>query len=149
MGRVWGSVAVAALVLAAVGFAQTRAGSAILQDAGVSGRPPGYTSLSFATPKYLPTQLYSQEALLPADFIIRNESRVARQYRWQVVEIRRGRDRQIASGVAALASGASTSISLSFVSSCVGGKIGIAVRLTAPRESIDFWSVCMTTGMKP
>ena len=132
-----------AFVLAAVGFAQTSAGSAILRDTGVSGRPAAYTALSFATPKFLPTQLYSREALLPADFVIKNSSSAARQYEWQIVEIRNGQDRQLASGRAAVRSGATAVVSRSFLASCAGGKIGIAVRLTAPREAVNYWSTCV------
>jgi hypothetical protein len=149
MGRLWSSVAVGAFVLAAVGVAQTSAGSAILRDTGVSGRPPGYTALSFTSPKYLPIQLYSQEALLPADFVIKNRSAVAREYDWQVVEVRNGQERQVATGRTAVASGATATITRSVLTSCVGGQIGIAVRLTAPRESIEFWSTCVTAGATP
>lgn len=138
-----------AFVLAAIGFAQTSAGSAVLRGTGVSGRPAAYTALSFATPKYLPTQLYSQEALLPADFVIKNESSASRQFDWQIVEIRNGHDRELASGQTVVGSGATATLSRSFLTSCVGGKIGISVRLTAPREAIEFWSTCVTSTGAP
>jgi len=144
MGRFWSSVVAGGFVLAMVGFAQTSAGSAILRDTGVSGRPPAYTALSFAAPRYLPPQLYSREALLPADFVITNHSSAARQFEWQVVEMRNGRDRLLARGRTVVGSGAAATVSRSFLASCVGGKIGISVRLTAPRETIEFWSTCAT-----
>jgi hypothetical protein len=150
MARIRSWVAVGAFVLAAAGFTQTSAGSAVLRDTGVSGQPSAYTALSFANPNDLPTQLYSLEALLPADFVIRNESSDARQYDWQVVEVKEGRDRLVASGRAAVAPGAATTITRSFVASCAGRKIGISVRLTAPREAIEFWSSCATaSGLAP
>ncbi len=134
-----------AFVVAAVGFAQTSAGKAVLRDTGVSGSPPAYTALSFASPKYLPVQLYSREALLPVDFVIKNESGTAHQYHWQVVEIRNGRAKEVASGLAAVQSGAATTISRNVLASCASAKIGISVRLKAPREAIEYWSRCVTS----
>jgi hypothetical protein len=139
----WSAVALVAVVLAAVGVAQTGAGRAVLRDTGLAGAGPSYTALSFASPAQLPTAFYSQETLLSAPFVIHNASATARRYDWQILENRNGRQRQLFSGHTAVAAGGSTTVDWQTLSSCVGGRMQIQVRLTAPRQSIAFWAACV------
>jgi hypothetical protein len=146
MRKARGAIAAAAVVLAAVGFAQTGPGRAVLRDAGITGTGQSYTALAFASPAQLPTQLYSRVALLDAAFVIRNSSAKQRQYPWQLEEISNGQVRQLAGGQATVAAGASTTISpggsSGFVTSCSGGRMKIEVLLPGAGESIGFWTTC-------
>jgi hypothetical protein len=146
MRKVWVAIAAAAVVVAVAGFAQTSPGHALLRDAGIAGKGPSYTALSFASPGTLPTQLFSRVALLDAAFVIRNSSAEQREYPWQLEEIRNGQVRQIADGQATVAAGATTTISPGgsggFVTSCSGGRMQIEVLLPGEGESIGFWTTC-------
>jgi hypothetical protein len=146
MGRRWSAVAVVALILAAIGFAQTGAGRAALRSVGLAGHAQSYTALYFASPAQLPAQLYSQEALLSAPFVIRNQSSSARRYGWQIVATADGRQSQLATGHSTVASGGTTTVEWQRLASCVGGRLRIEVRLSAPRESISFWTMCASAG---
>jgi hypothetical protein len=146
MRKVRGAIAAAVVVLAVVGFAQTDTGRALLRETGLEGESPSYTALSFASPGELPTQLYSQAALLPAAFVIRNSSAQQRHYPWQIEEIRNGQVRQLASGQATVAAGAATTVNRSFVTSCNGGRMKIEVSLPGAGESIGFWTTCWSGG---
>jgi hypothetical protein len=146
MRKVRGAIAAAAVVLAAVGFAQSGAGRALLRDTGLEGRTPSYTALSFANPGELPTQLYSPAGLMPTAFTIRNSSAQQRHYPWQIEEIRNGQVRQLASGQATVPPGAARTINRSFVTSCTGGRIKIEVSLPGAGESIGFWTTCFAGG---
>lgn len=146
MGKRWSAVAVVAFILAAVGFAQTSAGHAALRSAGLRGPAPSYTALYFADPAQLPAQLYSQEGLLSAPFVIHNQSSSAQRYRWQIVASADGRQNQLASGHSTVASGGYTTVEWQQLASCVGGRLRIEIRLTAPREAISFWTACAPAG---
>lgn len=146
MRKVRGAIAAVVVVLAAAGFAQSGAGRALLQDTGLLARSPNYTALSFASPSELPTQLYSQAALLPTAFIIRNSSAQQRRYPWHIEEIRNGQVRQLASGQATVPAGAAATVSRTFVTSCAGGRMKIQVSLPATGESIGFWTTCWSGG---
>jgi hypothetical protein len=141
----WSAVAVVAVVLAAVGIAQTAAGRAVLRAAGLAADPPGYTSLSFASPSQLPSQLYSRNALLSAPFVIRNSAPAPHRYRWQILERRNGRRRALLTGQTAVAGGGSTTVQWQVFTACAGGRLQIEVALTSPRESIAFWATCLSS----
>jgi hypothetical protein len=142
----WSAVAVVAVVLAAVGFAQTGAGRAVLRAAGLAGDPPSYTSLSFAAPSQLPSQLYSRDVLLSAPFVIHNSSSAPRRYRWQIFEKRNGRQRALLTGQTAVVANGSTTVKWQALASCGGGRMRIQVALAVPRESIAFWAACAPAG---
>jgi hypothetical protein len=146
MGKRWSAVAVVALILAAIGFAQTGAGRAALRSVGLAGHAQSYTALYFASPGQLPSRLYSQEALLSAPFVIRNQSSSAQRYGWRIVAAADGRQNQLASGHSTVVSGGTTTVVWQRLASCVGGRLRIEVRLSAPRESISFWTTCVTAG---
>jgi hypothetical protein len=146
MARGWSVLAVAVLVLALIGAAQTSAGQSLLRAARLSGAPRPYADLYFASPSQLPAQLYSQEALLSAPFVIRNESTAGRSYSWLVTENRNGQQRQLLRGRSAVAAGGSTTVDWRALTSCGSGRIQISVRLVGQRTSIDFWTTCLTAS---
>jgi len=146
MRKVRGAIAAVAVVLAAAGFAQTDTGRALLRDTGLEGKSPSYTALSFASPGELPTQLYSPEGLMPAAFAIRNSSAQPRHYPWIIDEIRNGQVRQLASGQATVAAGATTTVNGMFVASCSGGRMKIEVSLPGTGDSIGYWTTCFAGG---
>jgi hypothetical protein len=142
MGKRRGAAALVVLVLAIVGFAQTSAGHAALRGAGLSASPPSYAALAFASPDQLPSQLFAQEALLDASFVITNSAPVRHAFDWTILEVQHGRTRQIAAGRTAAAAGGRAAVAREFLSSCVGGQLRVVVKLAAPRESIDFLATC-------
>jgi hypothetical protein len=146
MRKARSAIAAAAIVLAAAGFAQTGPGRSLLRDAGIAGNGQSYTALAFASPGSLPTQLYSRQALLTAEFVIRNSTRQQRHYPWQVEEIRNGLVNLLFSGQATVPAGAAVTVSPGgsegFVTSCSGGRMKIEVLLPGAGESIGFWATC-------
>ncbi len=139
----WSAVALVAVVLAAVGLAQTGVGRAALRGAGLAGPAASYTALSFASPLQIPTQLYSQQALLSAPFVIHNVSTGTRHYDWQILEQNDGRRSRLVSGHSAVAADGYTTVDWQVFTSCAGGRIKIQVQLAAPSESISFWATCV------
>lgn len=141
------SIAVVAIVVAVAGLAQTGPGREVLRGAGLLGEPASYTSLFFANPQQpvLP-QLYSQEALLDQSFVIHNSSSAPRQYRWQILAVHDGQSQQVAAGKTTVESGRQETVDQAVLTSCVGGRLQLVIRLVAPRESITSWTTCWPGG---
>jgi hypothetical protein len=149
MRKRWSVAALVLLVLAVVGLAQTNVGHAALRGTGLAGSPAGYVALSFAHIGQLPSQLYSQEALLDASFVINNKSAAQRRFDWTILEIKHGQTVKLASGEAAAGYGARTTVNRLVMTSCIGGQLKVEVRLAAPRESIAFVAACWAGGVAP
>jgi hypothetical protein len=142
----WSAIALVAVVLAAIGIAQTGVGRSALRAAGLAGSGASYTALSFASPQQIPTQLYSQQALLSAPFVIHNVSAGARRYDWQILENNDGRQRRLFTGHSTVTAGGYTTVDWQAITSCSGSRIQIQIRLAAPRESISFWANCVAAS---
>jgi hypothetical protein len=145
----WSLAALVVLVLTIAGLAQTSVGHAALRGAGLSASPPSYVALSFADLSQLPSQLYSQEALLNASFVINNSSEAQGHFDWTIVEVQHGQTVQLASGRAAVGSRGRVTVNRLVMTSCIGGQLKVEVRLAAPRESIAFVAGCWAGGVAP
>jgi hypothetical protein len=138
----WSAAVLVAAVIVVAALAQTGFGRSALRAAGLSAAPAGYTALSFASVARIPSQLYSQEALLQPSFVIRNASPADRTYSWVIVAVSGGGSHQVASGRTSVAAGASATVTRELLTSCAGAQLRLVVRLVAPRESIDYWLTC-------
>ncbi len=142
MARWWGLAGLTAAVVTAAGVAQTPAGHSVLASAGLFSEPARYTALSFAAPQSLPEQLRSTHAHVDASFVIRNSSGGSRSYRWSITVRRDGHTQRAASGTARVRAGSAVTVPQRVATSCTGGRLRVAVNLTRPAESIDFWTAC-------
>jgi len=149
MTKRWGAAALVVAVLTIIGLAQTSVGHAALRSSGLSASPPGYVALSFANLDQLPSQLYSQEALLNASFTLDNRSTTQHEFSWTIFDVQHGRTTRLAKGQAGAGYGTSTTVNQLVVTSCVGGQLTIVVQLAAPRESISFVATCWAGGVPP
>jgi hypothetical protein len=126
----------------AAGVAQTPAGHSALASAGLFGEPASYTSLAFAAPQSLPEQLRSTHQDLGVTFVIRNSSGASRSYQWSITIHRHGHSQRAAAGEAEVAAGSAATVARQVATACAGGRLRVAVNLTSPAESIDFWTAC-------
>jgi len=142
MARWWGLAGLTAAAVTAAGVAQTPAGHSALASAGLFNAPASYTALSFAAPQSLPEQLPSAHANLNASFVIRNSSGGARGYQWSITVRRHGHTRRVASGAVRVPTGSAATVSRRVATACAGARLRVAVNLSRPAESIDFWTAC-------
>jgi hypothetical protein len=139
------SLVLAAVVAAgalAFGLAQTSPGHSLLQAAGIYEQPANYTSLSFANPQSLPTQLSRSATSMKMSFTISNASAESRTYRWSVVLDRSGHTYDLAAGTTGVPAKGQTAVSRTVQASCTGGQARVTVELAAPAESIYFLTTC-------
>src|ERR1700683_2669736 len=127
MARWWGITGLIAAAVTAAGVAQT---------------PAGPSSLGFAPPQSLPEQLQARHANLDASFRIHNSSGGSRSYQWSITVLRRGHSRRVASGAVRVEPGSDATVARQVAISCAGGQLRVAVNLSRPAESIDFWTAC-------
>jgi hypothetical protein len=130
------------VVALAAGIAQTSAGRAMLQKAGLLTVPTSYTSLSFQRPQDLKEELGSKRTDLGVSFAIHNVGAVARDYQWSVLLTQGSRTRSVAAGNVRIASGHGKAITRSVKIVCSRGQVRIAVKLIRPAEFIDAWMAC-------
>jgi hypothetical protein len=149
MSKRWSAAALVVFVLAIMGVAQTSVGHAALRSAGLSSGPPSYVALSFADLSQLPSQLFSQEALLNASFTLNNHSTTQREFSWTISDVQHGRTIRLAAGQTAVSYRASATVNRLVMTSCVGGQLKLVVQLAAPRESISFVAACWPGGVLP
>ncbi|HEX9354948.1 MAG TPA: hypothetical protein VF933_14165, partial [Streptosporangiaceae bacterium] len=142
MWKGWSSIALVALVAAAAGLAQTGAGHAFLQRAGLFQPPVSYTTLAFAHPESLPIQLKSRHASLNVSFVIHNVSRSSHAYHWSILVVRAGRSHREAAGALQVPGEGRATVSRTVNRKCVGGGLRLVVRLATPPESVDFLATC-------
>lgn len=128
--------------MTAAGVAQTPVGHSALASAGLFNEPASYTSLAFAAPQSLPEQLQARHANLDASFRIHNSSGGSRSYQWSITVLRHGRARRVASGAVRVEPGSAATVARQVAISCAGGQLRVAVNLSRPAESIDFWTAC-------
>jgi hypothetical protein len=140
--RWWGAVALVAVVALAAGIGQTRAGHAILRQAGLLEEPASFTSLAFSSPQSLPEQLASKRTNVSVSFVIHNTGGTPRDYRWSVLVAQGARTHHVAAGSVRVASGSEAAITRSARILCTRGQVRIVVRLARPAEFIDAWMTC-------
>jgi hypothetical protein len=142
MARWWGLAGLIAAAVTAAGVAQTSAGHSALAKAGLFEEPASYTALSFAVPQALPEQLPSPHTDLGVSFVIRNSSGASRSYSWSITVERDGRSRRVATGDVGVRAGSAATVAKRVATSCADGRLRVAVNLSSPAESIDYWTAC-------
>ena len=142
MARWWGLAGLIAAAVTAAGVAQTSAGHSALASAGLFSEPANYTALAFTAPQSLPEQLQSPHQDLGVSFVIRNASGSSRGYQWSITVLRDGRSRRVAAGGIRVPAGSAATVARRVATSCAGGRLRVAVNLSRPAESIDYWTAC-------
>ena len=132
---------VAAVALVA-GLAQTSVGHSLLQGAGLYQPPTNYTSLAFANPASLPTQLSRSATRVDVSFTISNASTDSRTYQWSIMFDRAGHTYRLATGLVGVPGGGHTTVSRTVKASCSSGQARMSVGLADPGETIDFLAAC-------
>ena len=74
--------------------------------------------------------------------MIRNSSGGSRSYQWSITVRRDGRTRHVASGAVRVRAGSAATVARRVATACAGGRLRVAVNLSRPAESIDFWTAC-------
>jgi hypothetical protein len=138
--RAFAPALVCAFVIAALGFAQTAPGAAVLRKLGVAGAPERFTELSFANPNGLPGSAGSRA--LPVTFRLHDEEGGPRTYDWTVAAASGGAPRALAGGSTRVADGQVVQVRQSVKVPCTTGRTRISVELLKPAESIGFWVDC-------
>ena len=133
-----GAIVCAAVVLAALGAAQSRPGRSLLRDAGVAGAAERYTELSFARPSKLPGKLLPGQRRVSLSYVLHNVEGERRDYRWTVAAGGDG----LAHGTTSAAPGERVVIRRSVTVPCRGARTRVEVRLARPSEAIGFWAAC-------
>ena len=128
--------------MTAAGVAQTSAGHSALASAGLFTEPASYTALAFTAPQSLPEQLRSPHPDLDVSFVIRNSSGRPRSYQWSITVLRDGRSRRAAAGGIRIPAGSAATVARRVATECAGGRLRVAVNLSRPAESIDYWTAC-------
>jgi len=142
MARWWGLAGLTAAAVTAAGVAQTPAGHSALASAGLFNKPARYTSLAFAAPQSLPEQLRSTHQNLGVSFVVRNSSGASPSYQWSITVLRHGHSQRVAAGGVRVRAGSAATVTRQVATSCAGGRLRVAVNLSRPAESIDFWTAC-------
>lgn len=142
MARWWGLAGLIAAAVTAAGVAQTSAGHSALARAGLFEEPATYTVLAFRAPQSLPEQLPSRHSDQDVSFVLRNVSGHSRSYQWSITVLRDGRSRRVAAGGIRVAAGSNATVARRVATSCVDGRLRVAVNLSSPAESIDYWTAC-------
>lgn len=142
MVRYWGTTVLVAMIILAAGIGQTNLGHTILQEAGVTGRTTGYTSLAFSDPQFLRSQLGSKPAKINVSFVIQNTGATPHDYQWSVSLTRGQRRYDVATGSVHIPGRHRVTITRSTINSCTRRQIKIAVSLAEPAESIGAWIAC-------
>lgn len=142
MKRHWRLLWLTAVLLSAVGLAQTQQGHVLLRNVGLYETPATYTELAFSHPGALPSALAKPSEALTVSFGIHNVSDAPRQYRWSIVLEHSGKSQVKASGAALTPAQGRTTVTKSVAAACVGGRLQVVVKLASPAESISFWLTC-------
>jgi hypothetical protein len=137
--------AVVAVVVLAIGVAQTAAGKSVLSQAGLTGGEDRYTELAFARPTAVPDYVSDKPADLELPFAIRNAEGERRDYRWSLVVVSRRGTKTLDRGRLTLAAGASGTVGQRVKLRCAGDRVRVEVRLERPRQSIGAWIRCPGT----
>jgi hypothetical protein len=133
-----GAILCAAVVLAALAFAQSGAGRSLLRDAGVAGAPERYTELSFARPSKLPGKLLPGQRRVSLSYVLHNVEGERRDYRWTVA----AGGTRLAHGTTSAAPGERVVIRRTVTVPCRGARTRVEVRLARPSQAIGFWAAC-------
>ena len=136
------ALALALAIVVAAGLAQTGTGHRLMQRAGLIGAPAAYTALYFTNPRALPTKVPSRHFALAVPFTIHNVSATARDYQWSVLALQGPRTRAAARGRLSVAPDRTANLDQPVSGFCTAGTLQLVIRLSAPRESIDFRASC-------
>jgi hypothetical protein len=149
----WPWLALAAIVLAVAGAAQTGPGRSLMSRLGLSAHPDHYTALSFTTPDALAEQTSDH---LSASFAIANHEGAHRDYQWTAF-VGEGDDRHaLTTGTAGEADGDTVVVDPAPPNPCPINdgsgsptRLRITVSLADPDQSIGFWLTCAAAGDTP
>lgn len=131
-----------ALLLGAVGVAQTSAGQSLLRRAGLTSKPQAYTELAFSLPEELPEKLPPARVPIHAPFVIHNVANSARTYAWTFRELQGTRAKTLATGRQSVAAGGRVRLNPQLHVTCRGPRERIELRLSQPAQSIGWWATC-------
>jgi hypothetical protein len=142
MTKLWTSIGLVAVVVAAAVVAQTGAGQALMREIGLTRTTAGYAQLSFARPQSLPSR-FTSPASLTVPFEIRNSTGSEHTYHWSVTLAQgQGTDR-LGMGSTRVPAGDAVTVAPAVTVTCSGGgRVRLDVGLVSPRESIDFYATC-------
>jgi hypothetical protein len=140
----WGVLVLVVLIVVGVSLSQTAKGHSLLQHAGLYGAPASYTELSFTAPENLPSKLNSARTRIDVSFRIHNVSGASGTYHWSITLVHSGQALEQITGVTTAPSQGQATVAKTVLTSCVGGRLQVIVRLVAPSESIDFWTTCVS-----
>jgi hypothetical protein len=147
--RAW--FALAAVVLAVAGLAQTRPGRDAMSSLGLSSAADRYTALSFTTPDGLGQQTGADQ--ISASFAIANHEGADRNYRWTVTVGEGDRGRPVIEGATQVADGSTGIVRPAVPNPCPTADAAVAptreritVSLSDPSQSIGFWLTCANAG---
>jgi hypothetical protein len=137
------AAAVVAILILAVGAAQTAAGQSILRGAGLMGHADRYTELAFEHPEQLPQRLPAGRSFLRLPFTLHNAEGAARDYRWTAVARTGSGTTELAHDQTRLADGARTIVRPRFAVNCSGSRTRVEIRLAGRSEAIGMWASCV------
>jgi hypothetical protein len=134
----------AALIVAAVGLAQTAGGKSVLRKAGLVDKPARYTELSFAHPQLLPEKFPDGRFKIHAPFIVHNNEGRGYTYHWVVLEIDGRTTKRVASGASHGAEGETFPVNPTMKLECThAGRVHVSVQVQRPARSIGWWADCL------
>ena len=144
----WRSVgALVVVAAAATGIGQTGAGHALLEKAGLTQRPAGYTALYFGTSAQpVVTRPAGQRVSYTLRFSVRNAQPRSQGYRWSTLLVQRpGHPQPLRSGPATVGPGKTVSIPQNGKFTCERDRpVEFIVQLAGQgtREAIHAWATC-------
>lgn len=146
----WRSVgALVVVAAAATGIGQTGAGHALLEKAGLTQRPAGYTALYFGKPTQaqpVMIKLAGKSVSYTLTFFVRNAQPTSRGYRWSTRLVQRpGHPQPLRSGSATVGPGKTVSIPQNGKFTCERDRpVEFIVQLAGQgtREAIHAWATC-------
>jgi hypothetical protein len=134
----------AALVIAAVGLAQTATGSSVLSSAGLKAAPVRYTELAFKHPTLLPEKFPDGKFKVHAPFTLHNAEGRSFTYHWIVQEIDGNDATTVASGASHAAKDETFPVNPVMKLECThAGRVKVVVRLKQPARTIGWWGECL------
>lgn len=136
-------VAVAALL---TGIGQTGAGHSLLEKAGLTQRPVGYTALSFwSAGRPVTTGRADRKVRYTVKFSIQNAEPRPHEYRWSVLLAQPGRRARVIKPLTQtqpVVPGTKATITFSATIACRPGSVEFIVQLADPSEAIHAWDTC-------
>jgi hypothetical protein len=142
-----GVTLVAAMVLAAIGLAQTASGRTFLRDSGLEGGDERYTELAFAHPTKVPEWLDSYRPKLDLPVALHNAEGESRTYHWTATVRHGDRTKVLDRGTVTLAADGRATIEPKVEFSCRSGRVRVDIAVDHPKQAVGAWMRC--PGTKP